>query len=90
MKKQTIKRPYNVARPGEISMKNWRDEEARRRGVTPNVIAQWLSLGKIPYPPHRRVNPRVVFVKVGLPKVKKGVPTDFTGLPMDPFEAAWE
>lgn len=48
----------------EIPIKQWRAEEALRRGVTDSMISKRLKDGKYPDLKVRRVNSRVVFVQV--------------------------
>lgn len=48
----------------EIPFKQWRIEEAQRLGISVSTLNMRLSRGTVPYPPVRRVNKRIVFVKV--------------------------
>lgn len=50
--------------PVEIPMKQWRMEQAEREGCCENNIALRLARGKYPDLKIRRVNKRVVFVKI--------------------------
>ena len=48
----------------EIPMKQWRFDQAKREGRSENNIAQRLGKGLYPNLKVRRVNKRVVFVKI--------------------------
>lgn len=48
----------------EVTMKEWLYREAKRDGVTEDAIVQRLTRGCYPELKFRRVNQRVVFVKV--------------------------
>lgn len=45
-----------------IPLKQWRHEEADRKGVKPGTVASWMRRGKCPDLKLRRVNARVVYV----------------------------
>ena len=49
---------------GEIPLKQWIALQAELRGRSTGAIENMLSRGQIPYPEVRRVNSRVVFVKI--------------------------
>lgn len=51
--------------PGEIPLKQWVAEQALKLDLTSGAIWQRLARKKIPLPPLRRVNQRVVFVRMG-------------------------
>jgi hypothetical protein len=60
-------KPYNpdwVPRPGEITFKAWVTMEAKRTGLAPGTIYNYLSEGKWPYPTVRKLNQRVMFVLI--------------------------
>lgn len=50
--------------PSEIPLKQWVAEQALKLDLTPGAIWQRLTRKTIPEPPLRRVNQRVVFVRV--------------------------
>jgi len=63
----TSKCPRNTLKPNEIPFKQWRFEMAERLGISEaSVVNRIYTNGsprkRIPYPPVRRVNARVVFV----------------------------
>ena len=51
-------------RPGEVQLKVWLQTEAARCGITESGVFQRLKRGKYPEVKVRRVNARVVFVRV--------------------------
>jgi hypothetical protein len=54
----------HIAEPGEIQMKNWISEQRSDTGLTKSAIVMRLKRGKYPNLTLRRVNQRVVFVRV--------------------------
>jgi hypothetical protein len=50
--------------PTEIPMKQWRMEQAVREQSSPTMVAKRLAIGLYPNLKIRRVNKRVVFVKI--------------------------
>ena len=51
-------------REGELLMKTWVHEEARRAGKTPGAIYHRIYKGRYSGLQFRRVNRRIVFVKI--------------------------
>lgn len=51
-------------RPGEVTMKDFMAAEAKRIGLTRSAVANRISRGKYSHLKLRRVNRRVVFVKL--------------------------
>lgn len=64
MAPQVMPRLENEPFRGEVALKDWVAMEAVRRGVSVNAIYNNLSRGKYPGLEFRRVNQRVVFVKI--------------------------
>ncbi len=68
----TLKCPANARmKPNEIPFKQWCYEAAQRLGITEECVLNRIYAVKdpakrIPYPPVRRVNARVVFVILNL------------------------
>jgi hypothetical protein len=50
--------------PAEIPMKRWRLEMAEKLGISGGNLNHLIYRGKIKLPQVRRVNSRVIFVKV--------------------------
>ncbi len=46
----------------EIPFKAWLFNMADAMGIKPNSVAMRLSRKTLPYPPHRKVNSRVIYV----------------------------
>lgn len=57
--------PETEPKPGEVTLKKWAMDMASTEGVKPVAIHMRLSRGTMPQPPLRRVNQRVMFVRVG-------------------------
>jgi hypothetical protein len=57
-------------RPGEVPMKEWYRLVAKRRNLTVKTVISYVynptvnSTRRIPYPSTRRVNARIVFVRI--------------------------
>jgi hypothetical protein len=52
------------AKKSEIPLKTWLYDEAQRLGISPVGVHHRLQRGHYPKLKLRRVNPRVIFVKV--------------------------
>ncbi len=52
------------AKPGEVLLKVWVDEEAQRTGLKPTAVYNRIQRGKYPELKLRRVNARTIYVQV--------------------------
>lgn len=59
-----VYRPRNLPEPGEMWIKEWSVNEMNRTGLGRTAIHQRLHGGKYPNVTLRKVNKRVVFVRV--------------------------
>ena len=56
--------PRNHARPGEVPFKVWLEATARELGIKTHTLFVRLNRKRMKWPKYRRVNQRVIFVKI--------------------------